>query len=132
MVPASERATFLGVGDRVPPGFDAWLARCLQRDVTARFNSAAEAVSTLLEVLKGNPGRAVSAVPATVAMPQFPLGGGPASLGAMGPWPPTAAPPPGTLAPMLPAGPQPVAPRKGRGLTAAVALALVGGLAAVL
>lgn len=132
MVPASERATFLGVGDRVPPGFDAWLSRCLQRDVTARFGSAAEAVSTLLEVLKGNPGRVVSAVPATVAMQQFPLGGGPAALGAMGPWSPTAAPPPGTLAPLpgtlaplLPAGPQPVAPRRGSGLAAAVALAVV-------
>ncbi len=136
MASASERATFLGVGDRVPPGFDAWLARCLQRDVTARFGSAAEAVSALLEVLKGGAGRVASAVPATVAMPQFPLGGGPAALGAMGPWSPTAAPLQGTLAPLqgtlaplLPSASPPVAPRRGTGLVAAVAVVALAALA---
>jgi serine/threonine-protein kinase len=43
IVPASQRAAELGVGERVPRGFDAWFARAVQRDPTARYADAREA-----------------------------------------------------------------------------------------
>jgi formylglycine-generating enzyme required for sulfatase activity/tRNA A-37 threonylcarbamoyl transferase component Bud32 len=41
--PATERATALGVASLLPEGFDAWFARCVDRDVDARFGDAGEA-----------------------------------------------------------------------------------------
>jgi serine/threonine protein kinase len=41
--PASERAELLGVGGRIPPGFDAWFARCVVREPQKRFADAGEA-----------------------------------------------------------------------------------------
>ena len=38
--PASARAAKYGVGDRIPPGFDAWFARCLSRDPDQRYPDA--------------------------------------------------------------------------------------------
>ena len=72
---ASERARELGAS--VPPGFDAWFARCVARDPGQRFPNAAEAVAGLTPVLLGpqptaafstadDPRRSV--VPATMAM----------------------------------------------------------------
>jgi formylglycine-generating enzyme required for sulfatase activity/tRNA A-37 threonylcarbamoyl transferase component Bud32 len=40
---ASQRAAELGVGARLPPGFDAWFARTVSRDMDARFAEAGEA-----------------------------------------------------------------------------------------
>ena len=40
--PASQRAAALGCGQYIPPGFDAWFARCVARDPHARFPSAVE------------------------------------------------------------------------------------------
>jgi len=40
---ASERAAELEVGGKLPSGFDAWFARCLDRDVDARWKDAGEA-----------------------------------------------------------------------------------------
>jgi serine/threonine protein kinase len=48
---ASARAAHYGVGDRVPPGFDAWFARCLDRDPDARHpdaRAAHEAIESLV------------------------------------------------------------------------------------
>jgi eukaryotic-like serine/threonine-protein kinase len=42
--PASERARELGVLATLPPGFDAWFARCVSRDIDARFQEAGAAV----------------------------------------------------------------------------------------
>jgi len=52
----SQRAAELGRGAMVPPNFDAWFARCVQRDPTQRFVDAAEALAHLLPVLGGAAG----------------------------------------------------------------------------
>jgi tRNA A-37 threonylcarbamoyl transferase component Bud32 len=44
---ASARARELGCEDRIPPGFDAWFARCVARDPAQRFPSAAEMTRAL-------------------------------------------------------------------------------------
>ena len=83
--PASARARELGAA--LPPGFDAWFARCVVRDPRQRFRDAAEALAALTPVLLGPlPTAAFSthddprrgAVPATVAMPLAALTGAPA------------------------------------------------------
>jgi serine/threonine protein kinase len=53
--PASERAKLLGFGGTLSPEFDAWLARCLQRDPPQRFADAAETYAALARALKGIP-----------------------------------------------------------------------------
>ncbi|UJR79437.1 serine/threonine-protein kinase [Sandaracinus amylolyticus] len=45
--PGSVRAAQLGVGHLVPAGFDAWLARCLDRDPDRRFPDARVALASL-------------------------------------------------------------------------------------
>jgi len=45
--PASQRAADYGVAERMPPGFDAWLAKCVVREPSARFRDASEAWSAL-------------------------------------------------------------------------------------
>ena len=40
---ASERARALGSEADIPPGFDAWFARCVHRDAAARFPDARSA-----------------------------------------------------------------------------------------
>ena len=42
--PAGERARELGVAAALPPGFDAWFARCVSRDIDARYQDAGAAV----------------------------------------------------------------------------------------
>jgi hypothetical protein len=81
---ASARAAELGVPTLIPPGFDAWFARCVNRDATARFADAGQAAPALLAVLEPRenlasaptleqPVVAKPAYPATVAMPQAPM-----------------------------------------------------------
>jgi formylglycine-generating enzyme required for sulfatase activity/tRNA A-37 threonylcarbamoyl transferase component Bud32 len=48
---ASQRASELGAGDSLPPGFDAWFARCVTRDPAARFAEAGAAVSAFARLL---------------------------------------------------------------------------------
>ncbi len=55
--PASVRADEQGVAQRVPPGFDAWFARCLAREPAARFANAGVAWSALAPVLSPTAGR---------------------------------------------------------------------------
>jgi serine/threonine protein kinase len=52
LVAASERAQWLGVGERIPEGFDQWFARCVCRDPSARFRDAREAWIELDPVLR--------------------------------------------------------------------------------
>jgi serine/threonine protein kinase len=47
IAPASERAEALGAKSFLPQGFDAWFARCVARDVRARFPSALEMTAAL-------------------------------------------------------------------------------------
>jgi serine/threonine protein kinase len=47
IAPASERARQLGVSDRIPPGFDAWFARCVARSPNERWRDGREACAAL-------------------------------------------------------------------------------------
>jgi serine/threonine protein kinase len=51
LLSAKERAEKLGVVSKLPVGFDAWFARCVTRDVSARFEDAAKAQSALAKIL---------------------------------------------------------------------------------
>jgi serine/threonine-protein kinase len=51
LVPPSVRAAELACGVRVPRAFDAWFAKCLDRDPEERFTSADVAVDSLAEAL---------------------------------------------------------------------------------
>jgi protein-disulfide isomerase len=55
IVPASARATALGVAHLLPPAFDEWFARCVVRDLAQRFHDGGEARTALLAVLDGVP-----------------------------------------------------------------------------
>jgi hypothetical protein len=48
---ASERAEHYKCKDRLPPGFDAWFARCVSRPMEPRFADAAEAFAALEPLL---------------------------------------------------------------------------------
>jgi formylglycine-generating enzyme required for sulfatase activity len=48
---ASVRAAELGAGHLLPPGFDAWFARCVHRNVDARFPEAGAAVRAFHELV---------------------------------------------------------------------------------
>jgi serine/threonine-protein kinase len=51
--PASQRALQLDLSVQLPPGFDPWLLRCLQRDPSLRFPDAAAAWAALAPILGG-------------------------------------------------------------------------------
>ncbi len=51
ILPPSVRAVSMGVGHLIPPGFDAWFARCVDRNPLARFRDAGEAMQALEPVL---------------------------------------------------------------------------------
>jgi serine/threonine-protein kinase len=50
---ASIRALELGVGGRIPRGFDEWFAQCVARSPADRFMTAAPAYAALAQVLVG-------------------------------------------------------------------------------
>jgi serine/threonine protein kinase len=69
IVPPSERLRALGgAPGLVPPGFDPWFLRCVNRDMAARFATAGEAVAGLAAALAT--GRAVAAT--QVSPPSIP------------------------------------------------------------
>ena len=51
---ASERASALDLGSRLPAGFDAWFSRCVARDPGARFPEGGEACDALAAILEGS------------------------------------------------------------------------------
>jgi serine/threonine-protein kinase len=51
IAPASERAAELGVAQRLPPDFDPWFRRCVEREPDARFQHARAAFTSLRGVL---------------------------------------------------------------------------------
>ena len=87
LAPASERAAEQGRAHLLPPGFDAWFARCVVREMTARFPDGAEATAALLPLLRAPaaqrtpiafaPTEAVPVytppLPATADMPAMPV-----------------------------------------------------------
>jgi serine/threonine protein kinase len=68
---ASARAVSLGVGGLLPPGFDAWFARCVARDRGARFRDATECITALREALVGRAAQPPTAR-TTPAAPRLP------------------------------------------------------------
>ncbi len=52
IVPASIRAASYEAGDRLPPGFDAWFARCVDRDPDKRFADAKGAFAAFADVMR--------------------------------------------------------------------------------
>jgi serine/threonine-protein kinase len=52
---ASERAAELGVGSRIPFGFDQWFAHCITRDTSARIQNGAVALEELERCLGNGP-----------------------------------------------------------------------------
>ncbi|MBS2013066.1 MAG: transporter substrate-binding domain-containing protein [Deltaproteobacteria bacterium] len=65
---ASDRARELGVATTLPPGFDAWFARCVNRDPRQRFANGAEALAALRPLLGRPAPPLASPVAATVAV----------------------------------------------------------------
>ncbi len=66
--PASERARELGVEEGVlPPGFDAWFAKCVDRSVDARFTEAGACVRAFSELAAGSSGDRKLALSSTAA-----------------------------------------------------------------
>jgi len=47
LAPASDRAAKFGTADRLPPGFDGWFIRCVDRDPERRFRDARSAFDAL-------------------------------------------------------------------------------------
>jgi len=52
LVAASQRATELGAGHLVPPGFDAWFASAVVRDPSRRYPDAGQAFGALAPILQ--------------------------------------------------------------------------------
>jgi hypothetical protein len=50
--PASMRAAEEGIAGVLPNGFDAWLARCLEREPAARFQGVGEAYNAVRDLLR--------------------------------------------------------------------------------
>ncbi len=68
IVPPSRRAQELGVGHLVPPGFDAWFMRCVERDPAKREGRVAAVVGELVRLIEPAP----SASPAAGTGPTGP------------------------------------------------------------
>ncbi len=61
VIAASVRAEQIGCADRIPPAFDAWLARCLDREPANRFVDAAQAYAALAQLAAPTPTTEVAA-----------------------------------------------------------------------
>jgi serine/threonine protein kinase len=119
--PASVRAAEVGCANLLPPDFDEWFARCVERDPTKRFPDARACWGGLAACLGVEP----SSGP-LLPRPNVPH----ASLGLTPSAPLPTAPPLATTPP-----PRPAAPAKGNssmimgaGAAGVLALAVVGGL----
>lgn len=55
--PSSRAATY-GCGELLPPGFDGWFLRCVNRDPAQRFSEAGECVAAFYDLVQGTPRRA--------------------------------------------------------------------------
>jgi len=81
--PASTRAVGLERGDRLPEGFDAWFARCVDRDPSARFPDARAAYETLARLPAPTPGEVVPSFADDPPQPSHPSLARPEAHGAM-------------------------------------------------
>ncbi len=100
LVSASQRAREVGHLEALPPSFDGWFARCVNRDPAARFQDADSMMSALRAVLEVTPSSPPMAapVPATQVWdgaPVSPVGGtAPMPMGATLPVAPAPTPAP--------------------------------------
>ncbi|WP_437760044.1 protein kinase domain-containing protein [Sorangium sp. So ce1389] len=74
--PPSARAALQGCAHLIPPGFDAWFARCVARDARARFADAGQAMAALDPVLAAAAYRSAPPPPAP-SLPVPPVYSGP-------------------------------------------------------
>ncbi|MDB4929259.1 MAG: serine/threonine protein kinase, partial [Myxococcaceae bacterium] len=88
--PASVRAHLYGRAGLVPPGFDAWFARCVVRDPARRFHDANEALAAIIPVLSSAAGVPVAAQTYPGPLPTAAPVATPSGYGTVGM---TAAPP---------------------------------------
>ena len=125
--PASQRAAELGAPRPLPPGFDAWLARCLVRDPSARFANATLAFDAFKSLLAPGSENAAATAPTMFQTPAL------IGTAVSGPPPAMSAPPTALMtAPVLVPAPTshagapsaPIAPRA-RGPLLAVLVAFV-------
>ena len=73
IVPPSERAAEYGVAELLPPGFDEWFLECVNRDASARFADADEALAAMEPLFTGVapvPVAHVTRVPRTTTPPR--------------------------------------------------------------
>jgi eukaryotic-like serine/threonine-protein kinase len=87
LVPVRDRARELGVDSRLPPGFEGWFDRCVDRDPDGRFRDGLAAASELATVLAARPPPVAADTPHTLPRP-LPL---PAVTE---PWQAASSPPP--------------------------------------
>ena len=71
LVAASQRAHQLGVGDKLPPGFDTWFAGCVNRDPRQRYPDGGACVRAFLELARS----VITGVGSTLAQPPVIHGG---------------------------------------------------------
>ena len=72
---ASQRAREVGRAESIPAGFDAWLARCLERDPALRFRDASELYRNLVAVLAPGNGAPVARPVARIVAEPAPVAG---------------------------------------------------------
>ncbi|HEX7600447.1 MAG TPA: hypothetical protein VF316_02535, partial [Polyangiaceae bacterium] len=92
IIPASQRAAEFGVADRLPRGFDAWFARCVERNPALRYADATQAFAAIDSLLSQTASASAgsSAQAHAGQMPSY--GGYPASHHATPAAPPTPHP----------------------------------------
>lgn len=80
-VPATVRAGELGVPGVLPPAFDPWFARCLDREPSQRWRDVNELLSALIPVLQQAPSAMPSTVSVPVVSPMMPMATPPGPFG---------------------------------------------------
>ncbi len=98
--PASVRARSYGRDTLLPPGFDAWFARCVCREIDQRFRDAAECVAALTPVLTQASSPTIPTPPPAAPLPVTAQGAPTALLGGPAPAQPAMEGAPMQSAPM--------------------------------
>ena len=86
LVPATQRARELGLGERFPASFDAWFARCVCREADGRYPSAASAREALTAALPVTATLAATALGDARAAHVAPVSSGHTAPGGPPPW----------------------------------------------
>jgi serine/threonine protein kinase len=102
MPPASARAAEYKCAERIPPGFDAWFARCVARPIEDRYADATLAFEALEPLLKDAARDEDAPRPSTASVEAPPPAEAPAGEAAA---PPGGAPSPSSEPPPEPTGP---------------------------